>query len=76
VFDHLRRILGGDKVVRSPGLNVAVVLSLSGGDFFLELGQDLSVGYSHHDAATVSLYIEESFSFRVAEPDAAITLTE
>jgi uncharacterized linocin/CFP29 family protein len=76
VFDHLRRVLGGGKVVRCPGLDGAVVLSLGGGDFFLELGQDLSIGYSHHDADTVSLYLEESFTFRVAEPDAAIALTE
>lgn len=76
VFDHLRRILGGGKVVRSPGVDGAIVLSLDGGDFFLDLGQDMSVGYSHHDADTVTLYLEESFSFRVAEPDAAITLSE
>ncbi|OZM71797.1 bacteriocin [Amycolatopsis antarctica] len=76
VFDHLRRILGGGKVVRSPGLDGALVLSLGGGDFFLDLGQDLSVGYSHHDADTVSLYLEESFSFRVAEANAAIALSD
>jgi len=76
VFDHVRRILGGGKVVRSPGLAGAIVLSMDGGHFFLELGQDLSVGYSNHDADTVSLYIEESFSFRVAEPEAAIALNE
>ncbi|WP_344418060.1 family 1 encapsulin nanocompartment shell protein [Amycolatopsis minnesotensis] len=76
VFDHLRRVLGGGKVVRAPGLDGAVVLSLGGGDFRLDLGQDLAVGYSHHDGETVSLYLEESFSFRVAEPDAATVLTD
>ncbi|UOZ03854.1 family 1 encapsulin nanocompartment shell protein [Amycolatopsis sp. WQ 127309] len=75
VFDHVRRVLGGGKIVRAPGLDGAMVLSLAGGDFFLELGQDLAVGYSYHDAESVTLYLEESFSFRVAEPDAAITLT-
>ena len=34
----------------------------------------MSVGYAHHDANTVSLYLEESFSFRVASPEAAIAL--
>jgi uncharacterized linocin/CFP29 family protein len=76
VFDHVRRILGGGTVVRSPGVEGAVVTSQRGGDFSLELGQDLSVGYSHHDADTVTLYLEESFSFRVVEPDAAISLTQ
>ncbi|WIX98344.1 family 1 encapsulin nanocompartment shell protein [Amycolatopsis mongoliensis] len=75
LFDHLRRVLGGGRVVRAPGLDSALVVSLDGGDFALELGQDLAVGYSHHDAETVTLYLEESFSFRVVEPDAAITLT-
>jgi uncharacterized linocin/CFP29 family protein len=51
-----------------------VVLSLRGGDFVLESGQDLSIGYSSHDADVVRLYIEESFSFRVLEPDAAVAL--
>lgn len=76
VLDHLRRVLGGGKIVRAPGLDGAAVLSLAGGDFFLELGQDFSVGYSHHDADTVSLYLEESFSFRVTEPDAVLALTD
>ena len=38
----------------------------------LEVGQDLAVGYSAHDAQSVSLYLEESFSFRVNTPEAAI----
>ncbi|GAA3546833.1 family 1 encapsulin nanocompartment shell protein [Amycolatopsis ultiminotia] len=74
VLDHLRRALGGGRVKRTPGITGAVVLSLSGGDFTLELGQDLAVGYRHHDAGTLTLYLEESFSFRVREPDAAIVL--
>jgi len=50
-------------------------VSLRGDDFVLESGQDLSLGYDHHDASTVSLYLEESFSFRVVSPDAAVALT-
>jgi len=73
LIDHLTRILGGD-VVWSPGLDGAVVVSKRGGDFLLDVGQDLAVGYSHHDADSVHLYIEESFAFRVVEPDAAVVL--
>jgi len=61
VFDHLREILGGP-IVWAPGVQGAVVLSLRGGDFLFESGEDLSVGYQHHDAANVYLYIEESFT--------------
>jgi uncharacterized linocin/CFP29 family protein len=76
VLDHLRRILGGGKVLRAPGVDGAVVASLDGGHFVFELGQDIAVGYSHHDADAVTLYLEESFSFRVLEPDAATALTD
>lgn len=71
---HLSRILGGD-VVWAPGLDGALVVSKRGGDFILDVGQDLSVGYTRHDAELVTLYLEESFSFRVSEPDAAVVLT-
>jgi uncharacterized linocin/CFP29 family protein len=74
VFDHLREILGGP-IVFAPGVKGAVVVSLRGGDFLFESGEDISVGYEHHDAATVSLYLEESFGFLVASPDAAVVLS-
>ncbi len=73
LFDHLREILGGP-LVWAPGIDGGVVLSLRGGDFQFESGQDLSIGYLDHDADVVRLYIEESFSFRVFEADAAVTL--
>jgi len=73
LFDHLREILGGP-LVWAPGVEGGVVLSLRGGDFQFESGQDLSIGYLDHDADVIRLYVEESFSFRVLEPDAAVTL--
>lgn len=73
LIDHLRQILGGP-VVRSPGLGGGVVVSMRGGDFALECGEDLSIGYLDHSAEEVHLYFEESFSFRVLEPDAAVVL--
>jgi uncharacterized linocin/CFP29 family protein len=74
LFDHLAKILDGP-IVWAPGLKGAVVLSLRGGDFLFESGQDLAIGYSHHDADTVHLYLEESFSFVVATPEAAAPLS-
>lgn len=73
LFDHLRKILGGP-LVWSPGVRGAVVLSQRGGDFLFDSGQDLAVGYHDHDAENVNFYIEESFSFRVATPEAAVAL--
>jgi uncharacterized linocin/CFP29 family protein len=74
VFDHLGKILDGP-IVFTPGVQGAVVLSLRGGDFLFESGQDLSIGYGAHDAEEVRLYLEESFSFRVVTPEAAVALT-
>ena len=59
----------------APGVTGAVVLSLRGGDFCFESGQDISIGYESHDADVVRLYLEESFSFHVATPEAAVALT-
>lgn len=73
LFDHLRAILEGP-IVWSPGVRGAVVLSQRGGDFLFESGQDLAVGYDHHDADEVHLYLVESFSFRVATPEAAVAV--
>jgi uncharacterized linocin/CFP29 family protein len=73
LFDHLRKIVSGP-LVWAPGLTGAAVVSLRGGDFLFESGQDLSIGYERHDDELVHLYLEESFSFRVATPEAAVAL--
>jgi uncharacterized linocin/CFP29 family protein len=73
LFDHLRLILGGP-LVWAPGVEGGIVLSLRGGDFILDCGQDLSIGYVDRDPDVVQLYFEETFSFRVLEPDAAVEL--
>ncbi len=74
LIGHLGSIVDGGPIVWAPGVRGAIVVSQRGGDFTIDAGQDLSIGYSHHDADTVTLYLEESFTFRVEEPDAAVTL--
>jgi uncharacterized linocin/CFP29 family protein len=74
LFDHLGKILDGGPIVWAPGLAGAVVVSLRGGDFLFESGQDLSIGYLDHDAEVVRLYLEQSFSFHVETPEAAVPL--
>lgn len=73
VLDHLRQILGGP-IVWAPGLEGGIVLSMRGGDFVMECGEDLSIGYRSHTADAVQLYFEESFTFQVLEPEAAVVL--
>jgi uncharacterized linocin/CFP29 family protein len=71
--EHLSRILDGP-LVYAPGVSGAVLVSLRGGDFLFESGQDISIGYEGHDETAVRLYLQESFSFRVATPEAAAVL--
>jgi uncharacterized linocin/CFP29 family protein len=73
VVDHLRKVIEGP-VVWTPGLEGGVLVSLRGGDFVFDCGQDLSIGYDSHDRDVVHLYLEESFSFHVATPEAAVVL--
>ena len=40
------------------------MVSLRGGDFLFESGQDLSIGYERHDEQLAAhLYLEETLSF-------------
>jgi len=74
LLEHLREILGGP-LVWAPGVEGAVVVSVGGGHFLFDSGEDLSIGYASHDADAVQLYLEESLSFRIATPEAAVALT-
>jgi uncharacterized linocin/CFP29 family protein len=73
LMEHLTKILDGP-IVLVPGLAGGVVVSQRGGDFVFEAGQDISIGYLAHDAANVTLYLEESFSFGIIDPTAAVVL--
>jgi uncharacterized linocin/CFP29 family protein len=74
LLDHLRKIIGGP-LVWSPGVSGAIVVSQRGGDFRLEVGEDLSIGYDSHDAASVELYLVESLTFRIVTSEAAVALS-
>jgi len=74
LLNHLREIVGGP-LVWAPGVEGAVVLSRRGGDFLLETGEDLSIGYDRHDGDVIDLYLLETFTFRVVTPEAAVALT-
>jgi uncharacterized linocin/CFP29 family protein len=73
VLEHLRLIAGGP-VLWAPGVDGAVVLSTRGGDYELTLGEDVAIGYLDHDATSVHLYLEESFTFTVMTAEAAVHL--
>jgi uncharacterized linocin/CFP29 family protein len=74
IIDHIRQLVDGP-IVWAPAADGAVVLSLRGGDFELSVGRDFSIGYLDHTSTSVLLYVEESFTFRVLTPEAAVPLT-
>lgn len=73
VIQHVKRLVDGP-IVWAAAVDGAAVLSLRGGDFELTVGRDLSIGYHGHSAETVTLYVEESFTFTVLAPEAAVPL--
>ncbi|MFD7730440.1 family 1 encapsulin nanocompartment shell protein [Kitasatospora phosalacinea] len=74
VHNHLARLLDGE-IIWAPAVEGAVLLSARGGDFELHLGEDLSIGYLSHDDTTVHLYLQESLTFQLHTPEAAVALT-
>jgi uncharacterized linocin/CFP29 family protein len=73
VMEHIRHLVDGP-MVWAPGLGGSLVLSMRGDDFQLTVGEDFSIGYLGHDHDKVRLYIEETFTFWLLSPQAAIPL--
>jgi uncharacterized linocin/CFP29 family protein len=75
IYQHIARLLDGE-IIWAPAIDGAFLLSTRGGDFELRIGQDLSIGYLSHDAASVDLYFQESLTFLVYTSEAVVALTE
>lgn len=74
VRDQLNRQIDGD-IIWAPGIEGALVVTTRGGDFELQIGQDLSIGYTSHDAENIELYLQETLTFMVYSDEAAVSLT-
>lgn len=74
IRDHIARVLVDGEITWAPAISGAVLLSTRGGDHELYLGQDLSIGYRSHDATTVELYFQESFTFLAQTAEASVSL--
>jgi uncharacterized linocin/CFP29 family protein len=70
---HLKRIV--DELVWAPALPGALLVSTRGGDHELVLAQDLSIGYTGHDATSVELYLQESLTFLMNTAEASVAFT-
>ncbi|MDO3378999.1 family 1 encapsulin nanocompartment shell protein [Geoalkalibacter halelectricus] len=59
-------------VIYSDAVQGALLAAARGGDFELTIGQDFAIGYHHHTAEEIHLFITESFTFRVITPEALV----
>ena len=74
VLEHVKRIVDGN-LIWAPAIEGACVLTTRGGDFELNIGQDISIGYLSHTDSVVRLYLQETFIFRVLTSEAAVVLS-
>jgi len=76
IREHIARVLGADhEIIWAPAITGAFLLTARGGDFELYIGQDLSIGYSSHDATSIELYFQESLTFFTQTSEASVALT-
>ncbi len=73
VLQHIHRLVEGE-IVWAPAIEGGFVLTTRGGDFELDIGQDISIGYLSHSATTVELYFQETFTFRLLTTEASVVL--
>lgn len=74
VLNHVQRLVGADNILWAPAIEGAYVLSTRGDDFELHIGRDLSIGYLSHTDAKVTLYLEETMTFRLLTAEAAVAI--
>ncbi len=73
VLEHVKRLVDG-KIIWAPAIQGAFVVTTRGGDFDLHIGQDVSIGYLSHTDTTVTLYLQETFTFLMLTSEAAVAL--
>jgi uncharacterized linocin/CFP29 family protein len=69
----VKRIISN--IIWAPAMTGAVVLSTRGGDFELNIGSDVSIGYFSHTDDSVRLYLQDTFTFRVLTTEASVVLS-
>ncbi len=74
ILEHVKRIVDGN-LIWAPAIEGAFVLTTRGGDFELNIGQDVSIGYLSHTDSVVRLYLQETFVFRVLTSEASVALS-
>src|SRR5262249_50281367 len=71
VLEHVKRLFDS-KIIWTPAIDGAFVVTTRGGDLDLHLGQDASIGYLSHTDTQVRLYLQETFTFLYLTSEAAV----
>jgi uncharacterized linocin/CFP29 family protein len=74
VFHHLERWSMAESIW-APAIAGGFVLTTRGGDFELDIGQDISIGYQSHSARPSNSIFLETFTFRLLTTEAAVVLS-
>jgi uncharacterized linocin/CFP29 family protein len=79
VLEHVKRLFDGKngdgKIIWAPAIDGACVVTTRCGDFELDIGQDVSIGYLSHTETVVRLYLQETFTFLLLTTEAAVALS-
>ncbi|UVA81831.1 family 1 encapsulin nanocompartment shell protein [Pandoraea commovens] len=73
ILEHIGHIVSGE-IIWAPAIDGGAIVSTRGGDYEMHIGQDLSIGYLDHNAETVRLYLEETFTFLMLTAEASVSV--
>lgn len=73
VIEHIERVVDGG-VIWAPAIEGGFLLTTRTGDFELDIGQDISIGYHSHSNTSVDLYFLETFTFQLLTTEASVVL--
>ncbi|MGC7403252.1 family 1 encapsulin nanocompartment shell protein [Pandoraea pneumonica] len=73
ILEHIGHIVSGE-IIWAPAIDGGAIVSTRGGDYEMHIGQDLSIGYLDHNADTVRLYLEETFTFLMLTAEASVSV--
>lgn len=74
LVERIERLIKG-KVIQSLTLEGAYLVPYDNENLELVVGQDFAIGYETHDNKEVTLFITESFIFRVLDPNMVVPFT-
>ncbi len=72
--ERIEKLIGG-KVIRSLSLDAALLIPYDNDNLELTIGQDFAIGYESHTSQEVTLFLTESFIFRVIDPNLIVPFT-